>query len=47
MNKRVRSKSTASSRRDLKVKTMPEKEVVAGGHLSGLESKAWRGQSRN
>ena len=47
MNTRVRSKSSVSDRRDLKQKTMPEKGVVAGGHLSGLESKGWRGQGRN
>ena len=33
--------------RDLQTRTSLWKEVVAGGQLSGLESKGWKAQGRN
>ena len=46
MGKRVRTAPPASWRRDLEKKKGLGKEVVAGGHLSGLESGDWKGCCR-
>jgi hypothetical protein len=47
VKKEVTALSPARFGRIEEPKNMPRKEVVARGQLSGLESGAWKGLSRN